>query len=237
MIVSGKVSVKAILQARKRDIACVYILDKHQDKESRYIEKTAVNIPVQRLSREEMDALAGNQSHGGYLIDCSKRHNETVSVLPEASVTLMFVEGVTDPFNLGEICRSIRALGYDGIITPSYDFYEHEAKLIRASAGASEDLWWHQTSNIQQTVLELKQQGIFIAATHRHETSISLLDYVIPQRVCFCLGGAYRGLSRAVLDGSDVMVRIDYNHRIALSSVGASNVIAYETYRQRREKE
>ena len=233
MIVSGKISVKAILKERKRDIACVYILDKHRDPESRYVESISKGLKVIRKTRPEMDELAGNTSHGGYLVDCEKRNNDDFKQLKKGSLSLMLVEGVSDPFNLGEICRTILAMGFDGIITPNYDFYEHEAKLIRASAGASEHLWWYQSDDLEKDVKKIKDLDVVIASAHRVDESYSLTEYRMPDRICICLGGALRGLSRKVLDQSDVNVRIDYDARVSLSSVGACSVFAYEHYRQK----
>lgn len=233
MIVSGKISVKAILEERKRPIDCVYILDKHRDPESRYVERIAKGLKIVRMGRPEMDELAGNTSHGGYLVDCGKRISDSFDSLKQGRLSLMLVEGVSDPFNLGEICRTLEAMGFDGIITPDYDFYDAESKMIRASAGASEHLWWFQSNDLEVDVKNLKDRNIVIAAAHRGNESYSLSEYVMPDRLCICLGGALRGLSRKVLDQSDVNVRIEYDARVSLSSVGASSVFAYERYRQK----
>ncbi|WP_228410423.1 TrmH family RNA methyltransferase [Erysipelothrix piscisicarius] len=232
MIVSGKISVKAILKERKREIEYVAILDKHNDKESRYVERIAEGIIIKRLSRDDMDLLASNKTHGGYLVSCGKRSSDSLSHLPKQTLSLMCIEGVTDPFNLGEICRTVASLGFDGIITPNYDFYEHEAKLIRASAGASESLWWLQSDDLSSDLKSIQAKNVVMAAAYRGDESESLLNYNLPDRVCICLGGALRGLSKSVLEISDVHVRIDYDARVSLSSVGACSVFAYERYRQ-----
>ncbi|QIK69319.1 RNA methyltransferase [Erysipelothrix sp. HDW6C] len=233
MIVSGKISVKAILKERKRDIKAVYILDKHRDREARYVEGIAEGLKIVRLDRPAMDELAGNTSHGGYLVDCGVRNSEAVTTLKKGDLSLMCIEGVTDPFNLGEICRTIASLGFDGIITPNYDFYEHEAKLIRASAGASESLWWCKSDDLAADIAAIQNTKTTIVAAHRGDDSLSLIDYKMPKRICICLGGALRGLSSSVLALSDVNVRIDYDARVSLSSVGATSVFAYERYRQK----
>lgn len=236
MIVSGKISVKAILKERKREIKRVVILDKHHDRESRYVLGIAEGILVERMDRESMDELAQNKSHGGYLVECGPRLNDDINKLGKADLALVCVEGVTDPFNLGEICRTVASLGFDGIVTPAYDFYEHEAKLIRASAGASESLWWYQTEDLIDTIEKIQKQNIAIIATHRDETSHSLTEFTYPDRFCVCFGGALRGLSRKLLDLSDERVRIDYDARVSLSSVGACTVFAYEYFRQKELK-
>lgn len=233
MIVSGKISVKAIVKERKREIKAVYILDKHHDKESRYVEAIAKGLKVERMDREAMDQLAGNKSHGGYLVECERRLSDSIDSLKNRKqLNLMCVEGVSDPFNLGEIMRTAQAMGFDGMVTPDYDFYEHEAKLIRASAGASEMMWWNQSSNIVETLKYFQDNDVEIVVTHRGDDSVSLHDFKAPKKAVYCFGGALRGLSRSILDLRDVSVRIDYDARVSLSTVGATSVIAYEVFRQ-----
>lgn len=235
MIVSGKISTKAILQNRKRIINAVYIMDSlsERDRECRYVMSIAKGLKIVRASREALDKLAGNTSHGGYLVDCEQRTSDSIDKLSKGHLSFMLIEGVSDPFNMGEICRTIKSLGFDGIITPAYDYYDAEAKLIRASAGASENLIWHQAQNLQESMKLLKQQDIRMVAAYRGDDSIALQEYKMPARICICLGGALRGLSRQTLELADDQVRIDYDARVSLSTVGASSVFAYENFRQK----
>lgn len=234
MIVSGKISVKAVLQAGKRVIHRVVLLDSLRDKDSRYIEAIAASVPVVRLSRSQCDGLAQNTTHGGYLVECEGRISDALESLSSPALALLCVEGVSDPFNMGEICRSAYALGLDGIVTPEYDYGNSEVKLIRASAGASEHLWWHQAADLKRALSHLHQESFTIISAHRHPSSQPLSEVVFPERVCVCIGGALRGLSRQVLDVSDASVRLDYDARIALSTVGACSVFAYALSQQRR---
>lgn len=235
MIVSGKISTKAILQNRKRPIQAVYILETltDRDRECRYVLGIAKGLKIVRASREALDELAGNTSHGGYLVECGARESDSVEKLLKGQQSFMLIEGVSDPFNMGEICRTIKSLGFDGIITPSYDYYDAEAKLIRASAGASESLIWHQSEDLQESIKVMKAQDVTMMAAFRGDDSVSLIDYKMPNRVCICLGGALRGLSRHTLELMDDHVRIDYDARVSLSTVGATSVFAYEHFRQK----
>ena len=236
MIVSGKISVKAILESKKRKIHRVILLEGLENRDVYYIQGILGNCPVEYMSREAMDELTGTKSHGGYAIDCEKRISDSLDALPsKGSLSLMSVEGMRDPYNLGEILRTALSMGFDGIVTSDYDFYEHEAKLIRASAGASEKLWFLQSEDIVQDLKALKKKGITLVAAHRDNKSIKLQDYRIDDRVCFVLGGSLRGLSSKVRSVCDLTVKIDYKTRTALSTVGACTVFAYEHFRQKGE--
>lgn len=232
MIVVGKISVKAILESRKRDIQTVYIIDSKKDRETRYVLSQCKDLIVKRVTREALDDITGVKNHGGYAIEVSKRNSDSLDDLLNAKA-IMCVEGVSDPFNMGEILRTVYALGFDGFISPSYDFYHHEAKLIRASAGASEKITWLQSDDLVHDLKALKEKQYTLIAAHRQDESISITDYKYDDKVCIMLGGALRGLSREVLDLSDDFVRIDYQNRMALSTQGAASVFAYSYFQQK----
>lgn len=226
MIVVGKISVKAILENKKRDIHAVYLLKDKDDKDVRYVQRLTKGLKIEYVSREALDTLTGTISHGGYAVDCGARHQDDIEDLNR----IFCIEGVSDPYNLGEILRSLLALGVEGVLTPDYDFYEHEAKLIRASAGASEKIRWLKSEDVASDLIKLKAHDIKVIGAHRQEGSHSLLDYQWPLKSCVCIGGALRGLSRIILDICDAYVRLDYDAKIALSANSASTVFAYAQF-------
>ncbi len=232
MIVVGKISVKAILESKKRDIETVYILDSKKDRESRYVLGLCKGLDVKRVSRENLDEITGVKSHGGYALKASSRTSDSMDDLVK-SKAILCVEGVSDPFNMGEILRTVYSLGFDGFISPHYDFYHHEAKLIRASAGASEKITWLQSDDLVKDLKSLKENKFTLISAHRQDESISITEYEYDDKVVIMLGGALRGLSREVLDLSDDFVRVDYQNRMALSTQGAASVFAYSYFQQK----
>lgn len=227
MIVVGKISVKAILENKKRPIHKVYLLKDKNDKDMRYVKRLAQPFEVVLCDRVELDKITNVTNHGGYALDCDERITDAIDM----SLNRFFcIEGVTDPYNLGEILRTLLALGVQGVITPHYDFFEHEAKLIRASAGASEKIDWIQSTDLINDLEKLKANGTTLISAHRQEKSESLTSFEWPSKTCVCIGGALRGLSKAVLDLSDIYVRLDYNAKVALSANSATTVFAYAQF-------
>ncbi|AMC92754.1 RNA methyltransferase [Erysipelothrix larvae] len=233
MIVVGKISVKAILKHQKRPISKLYMRQKRADKDAKYILGLAksAGIPVEFVSDEVLCELTQTKSHGGVAVECEGRTCDNIKY--KESMLYMCVEGLSDPYNMGEVLRTVSALGFDGVITPTYDFYEHEAKLIRASAGASESLVWHFSDDLAQTLTQMGSKGVRIVGAHRNDTSQSLTHYTFNSKSCIVIGGAYRGLSRNVLDTVQDMVRLDYDARVSLSTVGAVSVFAYAAFIQK----
>ena len=68
--------------------------------------------------------------------------------------------------------------------------------------------------------------------------SVSSFDADLKKPVFLIVGGEKRGISRALLDAADVIVRIDYGRDFpaALSASAASTVLAFEVLRQNGKK-
>ena len=119
MIVVGKISVKAILESRKREIKKVYLLKDRNDRDMRYVKAKAKGLDLELVSREALDRISGVKNHGGYAVECGPRISDELDTLLES---YFLIEGVTDPYNLGEILRSLYALGIESVITPHMIF-------------------------------------------------------------------------------------------------------------------
>lgn len=231
MFVSGKISTKAILECRKREIQTLYLLEGVRNKDIGYILSQAQDIPVVYTDRETLNELSNTESHGGVVLECGPRKMDDIAHLSR----LLLVEGIRDPYQLGDILRTAFAMNLDGIISSSYDFHTQEALLIRASAGASEHLTWVTSDDMGMSVASLKSRGVRIFSAHRATGSVPLQKADLTGPVCVCIGGMMRGLSKEVLDQSDGFVKLDYTARIALSAVSTSSIISYELFRQMEE--
>ena len=64
--------------------------------------------------------------------------------------------------------------------------------------------------------------------------SVSAFDADLKRPVFLIVGGEKRGISRAVLDECDAVVRLEYGRefRASLSAASAASILAYEVLRQ-----
>ncbi len=237
MFAIGKISVKAVLENPRRSVEKVYLLKGRNNGDTRYIKRIAKDIPLVFCEREEMDVLCGDKGHGGYLAKIEKRKSDRLEEIPfkKETLSVLLVEGVRDPYNMGEILRTSHAMGFDALMTPAYDFYDNESIVIRSSAGASEKMLWIESEDLIRDLRFLKEKELSIVATHRDSKNKRLQDYQFPNKMCLVIGGAMRGISREVLDEADEKVKMTYSSRMAMSTVSSVAVFTYERYRQLEE--
>lgn len=237
-IVEGNISVKAVLQGKKRKVLKVIVDPKKKDKDTAYILRYAKKeqIEIEYLSRNLIDQLAQGNTHGGILAICSEREYQQLStILHKKHIFLALIEGVEDPFNFGYILRTLYAAGCDGVIVSPRNWTTAVNVVTKSSAGASEHLSIFIAHDMEQTLQQLKQHQIQLVLGQRSNAK-SLYDYTFPDKVCIGIGGELRGLSKLVQSYSDQNLYIPYqsDFKNAMTAATSTAIFAFEYVRQRQ---
>lgn len=185
----------------------------------------------------EIDALATGTSHGGILTVCSERSLPTLTpkeINPNGFYVL--IEGIEDPYNFGYALRSLYAAGVDGILLSPRNWMSAAGVVCRASAGASEQIPLYIAESADAADL-FHQSGYRVLASDL-ENSSPMWESDLSLPLLLIVGGERRGISRALLEKCDGIVRIDYGREFsaALSAASAATVLAFEVLRQNHSK-
>ena len=244
----GIVSVRALLAAYESDtndrciIEIVYDADKikKSPKEYAFLKNRAqtLGFALRTASREEIDAMAIGQTHGGILAVCSER---TLPRLSESQLKkdgfYVMLEGIEDPYNFGYALRSLYAAGVDGVVLSPRNWMSAAGVVCRASAGASEEIAMYEADGSEEAANYLKENGYRILCADL-PNSVSVYESDLSLPLFLVVGGEKRGISRALLEKADAIVRIDYGRDFpaALSAASAATILGFEVYRQNRGK-
>lgn len=236
----GAIATKAAMLSDKREVVELLIDEKRKDKDCAFIKRTATSkgIPITLLPREEIDALACKTTHGGILCRCGERTYQTLEDIIKPNGFTVILEGIEDPYNFAHILRSLYALGCDGIIVPERNWTTVADVIAKGSAGASEYISIVSTSDMAQTIEELKQHGVKLFGAMRSDKAIELYSADLTGPICIAIGGEMRGLSKVVEQAIDTQIYIPYENdfRNALSAASSGAILAYEVARQRKNK-
>ena len=192
-------------------------------------------FPVLLTPKEEIEKRAVGNSHGGVLALCTERSVKEFS--PEDLLDHGFyvmMEGVEDPYNFGYALRSLYAAGVDGVLLTGGVRAGADGILARSSAGASERMPIYTAEPVSAVEL-FKKSGYKIVSADL-ENSVSVYDASLTKPLLLVVGGERRGITRAVLEKSDAIVRLDYGRPFdaALSAASAASILAFEVFRQNR---
>lgn len=142
------------------------------------------------------------------------------------------IEGIEDPYNFGYSLRSLYAMGCSGIILTERNWMSAAGVVCRSSAGASEMFSMYK-SDPKDCIEIFKSKGYTVVCADENTNNI-LGQCEITLPVLLIVGGEKRGISRAIIDSADMLVKIDYarEFRASLSAASATTMFAYEIARQ-----
>ena len=199
-------------------------------------EAGAVIVPV---DRRRLDTMSFTHAHQGIIALAAAHVYYTVDdILEEAASRgetplIVICDELSDPHNLGAIMRSAECAGAHGVIIPKRRSVGLTATVAKASAGAVEYMKVARVTNINNTINELKEKGVWVFGTAA-EGSIPMYKADLTGPAAIVIGNEGEGMSQLVRKNCDVMVHIPMKGRISsLNASAAASILLYEAVRQR----
>ena len=200
-------------------------------------EAGAVVVPV---DRRKLDMMSTTHSHQGVIALAAARAYFTIDdILQEAAdrgenALIILCDELTDPHNLGAIIRTAECAGAHGVIIPKRRSVGLTAVVAKASAGAVEHMKVARVTNLNATIEDLKEKGVWVFGTAA-EGSIPMYEADLTGPAAIVVGSEGEGMSRLVQKNCDVTVNIPMKGKItSLNASVAASILLYEAVRQRR---
>ena len=245
VLFEGMTSLRACIRAMeesihdRRILRVLYDRDKSESKrkELRYLRAmgTKLGFPLEETDGAYLDEVTVGSSHGGIIAECTDRRIPSLSAgLLRDNGFYVLIEGIEDPYNFGYAIRSLYACGVDGIVLSPRNWMSAAGVVCRSSAGASELLPMFTCDGVEAAGI-FRDRGYKICCAGIRD-SVSSFDADLTCPLFLIVGGEKRGISRAMLDTADTVVRIDYGREFAgsLSAASAASMLGYEVLRQNR---
>lgn len=141
------------------------------------------------------------------------------------------LENLQDPSNLGAICRSVEALGLDGlIVSGGCDIYNPKAQ--RAAMGSLLRLNIIEAPGLEEFILKANASGMLTLASVPRSTAQDIRTVEMKGGVICCVGNEGSGLSQAVIDACGVQTVIPMQGRAeSFNASAAAAILAWELKR------
>jgi 23S rRNA (guanosine2251-2'-O)-methyltransferase len=185
-------------------------------------------------TKEELDGITLGTSHGGIIAITGDRElpcfDENTEIEPNGFYAM--IQGIEDPYNFGYSLRSLYATGCSGIILPERNWMSAAGVVARSSAGASEMFKIYKSDPLDAAKIFKAKGYKIVCADERTDNILGQCELKTP--LLLIVGGEKRGISRALVDNADILVKINYarEFKASLSAASATTMFAYEIMRQ-----
>ena len=184
-------------------------------------------VPLRLVPASEIDRLAGDINHQGVVAQTARfRYTPIENLLAHESPAILFLDGVTDPHNLGSLLRSADGAGFTGVVIPARRTVQVTAAVRRVSAGAAEVVPVARVHNLGQALDAARAAGMWILGLDAEaEDEIWSSDLAEPP-VGIVVGSEDKGLGQKTRQGCDALVRIPQRGRLDSLNVAVAGAIA-----------
>ncbi len=186
--VEGRNAVLELIESNK-DINKIFIQsgEKHGSIMKIIAKAKAKGIVTVEVQKRKLDEMATSNNHQGVIaIVPPFEYVEVDDILDYAKSKgeepfILILDGIEDPHNLGSIIRTAETAGMHGVVIPKRRAAAVNATVSKTSAGAVEYMKIARVNNINETINDLKENGIWICGTDMDtETMYYNQDYTMP---------------------------------------------------------
>ena len=170
-----------------------------------------LNAPLPRMSEEELyDKIFELESPTVLVLDC-----------------------IEDPHNLGACLRTADAAGVLAVVTPKNKAASITETVRRVASGGAESVPVVQVTNLAQSMNKMKEAGLFLIGTSDQAIE-NLYQKNLTGPIGIVMGSEGNGLRRLTMDTCDDLVQIPMEGSVPCLNISvATGVCLYEVVRQK----
>jgi len=212
--------------------------DSHPPKELLRLAKER-GIKVQRIPRKKVEELAGTKKTQGVVALISPVNYVSEEELFRETVKrktfFVVLDHITDPQNVGNIIRTTELFGGAGVLLPKDRSSPINETVVKASAGAIFHLKVAKVPSLQRALKIFQKMGGWVVAVETGGKDIRDIDFPFPLAVV--VGSEGEGISKSVLELSDIVATIPTVGKVPSLNVGSATAVAlWEINRNRLPK-
>ena len=197
---------------------------------------------VKLVENDRIEMLVGkNNIHQGFAVHCSrlptKNQNELLEELSKIEEgaplpTLLLLDQISDPHNIGAIIRSATSFGVNKIIFCEHNSPKESATIVKSSAGTIEFADLFVVVNFNNLIEKLKKIGYWcVGLAGEGKTSIQRLKEY--KNIALIVGSEGDGIRDLVKKNCDLLAKIEIDKEVeSLNASVAAAIALYELTRK-----
>jgi 23S rRNA (guanosine2251-2'-O)-methyltransferase len=229
-VVYGRRPVREALRGR-RQVLELWASERALEAEA-WLREAPVKVQV-KLERELSEA-GGTRDHQGVVAWAEPyKYADAWELAAQERALIVCLDKVTDPRNLGAVCRSADGAGATGVVVPAHGAAAVTPAVAKASAGAIEHLPVAVVPNLARYLSEIKRGDLWIYAA-AGDAGQTMWETDFTGGTVLVLGAEGKGLRPLVRRTCDAAVRIPLAGEVESLNVSvAAALLLFEATRQR----
>ncbi len=205
------------------------------------IAKRNKNVIVE-VDKNKLDSLSETKHHQGVIAFVSpveyKELDDIFALAEERNEDpfIIIADEIEDPHNLGALIRSAEGAGCHGIIIPKRRAVGVTEIVVKTSVGATQYVPVVRVNNINETIRELKDRGVWIVGTDGNADKL-YYEQDLTGPIAIIIGSEGRGMNSLTMKNCDYLVKIPMMGKItSLNASVSGGIIMFEALKQRIQK-
>ena len=235
ILIAGKHAVTEALKNPKRTVLKVFLTEdskKILNKENHNL-NLLKSIKLFYKTKKELDRLCSkeNISHQGLIAEIE--HLDQINLKDyikisenKKNITLVALEEVTDPRNIGSIIRSAVSFNIDGLIVKERSFPSESKLLYKSASGCIEHINIFEVSNINTALKYLKTKNFWVSGFDINANK-NFIDHDWAGNHVLLFGSEGYGLKYQTIKNSDFILKIDINKKIESLNISNSAAVVF----------
>ena len=228
----GQHAVIEALRNPKRKVLRIFLTeDSKKNIHKKSPNKNLLNdVKVYFKTKKELDKYSTreNLQHQGYVAEIEHLQKPILKeyIKEKNEMTLICLDGVTDPRNIGSLIRSAASFNIDGVIIKERNFPSESKLLYKAASGAIEYINIFEVSNINSTLKNLKEKNFWVYGFDGNGKK-DFTDIEWKGNNILLFGSEGSGMHKHTSKYADFLVKIEINEKIESLNISNSAAIVF----------
>ena len=228
----GQHAVMEALKNPKRKVLRVFLTEESKKNIHRKNpNKNLLNdVKVYFKTKKELDKYSTKENllHQGYVAEIEHLEKPILKefIKEKNNITLVCLDGVTDPRNIGSLIRSAASFDIDGILIKERNFPSESKLMYKAASGAIEYMNIFQVSNINSTLKNLKEKNFWVYGFDGNGKK-DFTDIEWKGNNVLLFGSEGSGMHKHTSKYADFLVKIEISEKIESLNISNSAAIVF----------
>ena len=211
MVLYGKNSVLERLKTNPKSIGKVFLQDNFTAPNIEKLIK-ANNISTEHLSSRALSRIKPAKDLQGIAAKIDRFEYSSFYDLfnqpPNEQPTLIFLDRIYDPQNLGAIIRTAACFGGLAVVIPRFKACEVNETVLHVASGGENYVSVSMVSNLSNAIIATKERGYWIIGAEVSDDAEDINKLSLPFPLAIVLGSEGQGVRYGVQKHLDIKVRI-----------------------------